>query len=118
VAAGLHGCAWVKEIRSGLNPSADDVQEMTRLYEEALQLDRSRANTRACLLIHRMMSDETGKEKELLEESVLCEGFFEALRFEINERGTKALSVLHELPTWLRYLLYPSRPICVSGYGY
>ena len=118
VAAGLHGCAWVKEIRYGLNPSADALEEMARLYKKALRLDGSRANTRACLFINRLMSDKTGDDEELLEESVLCEGFFEALRFEMNERGAAALKFIHALPTWLRYLLFPIRPLCTDSSGW
>jgi tetratricopeptide (TPR) repeat protein len=117
VAAGLHGCAWVKEIRFGLSPSANVRQEMARAYEKSLQLDSSRTNTRACLLIHRLMSDESGKHRKLLEDSVLHEGFFDDLRFELNERGARMNKVLQALPTWLRYLLYPLRPLHVGGYG-
>jgi hypothetical protein len=109
VAAGLHGCAWVKEIRYGLAPSDEAVREVSRLYEEALRLDGTRANTRACLLLHQLSSDE--KDTELLEDSVLCEGFFDALRMEINERGARMVQVLQALPVWLRHLLYPVPPL-------
>lgn len=112
VAAGLHSRAWVKEMRYGPNPSA------AALYEEALQLDGSRANTRACLVINRLMLDRVSDDKELLEESVFCEGFFDALRFEINERRATALKIIQALPTWLRHLLFPISPLYADGSGY
>ena len=111
VAAGLHGRAWVKEIRCGLDPSADALQEVTNLYEEALRLDSSRANTRASLLIHSMMSDGADDKAKLLKDSLLREGFFDALRFELTERGARASKALQALPAWLRRLLFPIRPL-------
>lgn len=117
VAAGLHGRAWVNEIRFGFAPPADALQETTRLYEASLQLDNSRTNTRACLVINRLMSDEISKHKKILEDSVLHEGFLDALRFELNERGARIHKVLKALPTWLRHLLYPIRPLHVSDYS-
>ena len=117
VAAGLHGSAWVKEIRIGFDPSVGQLQDTASLYEKSLQFDDTRANTRACLFINQVMTDETDKHTKLLEDSVLHEGFFEALRFELNERGTKMHKVLKALPTWLRYLLYPIRPLQAGGHS-
>ena len=115
VAAGLHGSAWVKEIQSGLNPSTDALREMARLYEKSLQFDDSRTNTRASLLINQMMTDEVSKHEKLLEDSVLHEGFFEALRFELNARSARMHKVMKVLPMWLRHLFYPIRPLHVGG---
>lgn len=114
VAAGLHGRAWVKEVRCGLAPSADTLQEVIGFYEEALRLDGSRANTRASLLIHSLMSGRRDDETRLLEDSILHEGFFDALRFELTERGAIARKVLQALPAWLRRLLFPVRPLLGS----
>jgi tetratricopeptide (TPR) repeat protein len=117
VAAGLHCCAWVKEIRYGLNPPAEHLQEITRLYEEALQLDGSLNNTRACLLIS-LLSHEAEREQELLKDSVLCEGFLDALQFELAERGEAcARKVLQALPAQLGNLLRPVAPNYAMGYG-
>lgn len=120
VAAGLHNRAWVREVRCGLNPSVDELQAVSRLYEKALQFDGSRTNTRACLLINLLMSNSADNNQKLLEDSILHEGFFDALRFELTERGAGALKAFQRLPTWLRHLLYPIRPIfSVKGYeGY
>jgi tetratricopeptide (TPR) repeat protein len=111
VAAGLHGRAWVKEVRGGLDLSADTLQEVAGLYEEALRLDISRTNTRASLLISSLMSAKTDDKVKLLEDSVLREGFFDALRFEFTERGARARKAMQALPAWLRRLLFPIRPI-------
>lgn len=111
VAAGLHGRAWVRDIKCGLDPSGEDLREVSRLYEQALELDDSRANTRACLLIHSLMNERSDNDRRLLEESVMCEGFFDELRFEMAERGARAVEVLRLLPSWLRRLLYPIRPL-------
>jgi tetratricopeptide (TPR) repeat protein len=111
VAAGLHGRAWVQEVRCGLNLSADKIQEVSHLYEKALQFDDSRTNTRACLLINSLMSDRDDNDQKLLEDSALYEGFFDALGFELTKRGAKTLKAFQTLPAWLRHLLYPIRPI-------
>jgi tetratricopeptide (TPR) repeat protein len=117
VAAGLHNRAWVREVRCGLSPSADELHEVSRLYEKALQFDSSRVNTRACLLINLLMSNKTDNDQKLLEDSILHEGFFDTLRFELTERGAEALKAFQKLPAWLRHLLYPIRPIFgVKGY--
>lgn len=47
VAAGLHGRAWINELRFGAAPPEEVFQERIRLYETSLRLDDSRANTRA-----------------------------------------------------------------------
>ncbi|MCA1565887.1 MAG: tetratricopeptide repeat protein [Acidobacteria bacterium] len=114
VAAGLHGHAWINEIRFGLAPPADVFQETTRLYETSLRLDESRANTRACLVINRLTSDGIGGHEKILEDSVLREEFLENLRLELDERGAKMHEVLKAIPTWLKHLLYPIRLLDVS----
>jgi tetratricopeptide (TPR) repeat protein len=112
VAAAYHNQAWVLEIKSGYNLSAKALREQARLYERALKLDPSRVYTRASLLINRLIRGEADgaerlKAERLLEDSLLYEGFLEALRFELDTRGAKGHKVLQLLPTWLRYLLYP-----------
>ena len=114
VAAGLHGRAWINELRFDLAPPADVLRETTRLYETSLRLDDSRANTRACLFINRLMSGGVGGHEKILEDSVLREGFLENLRLELDERGAKMHEVLKAIPTWLRHLLYPIRPLNFS----
>jgi tetratricopeptide (TPR) repeat protein len=114
VAAGLHCCASVKEIRCGYNLSADSRLEVVRLYEEALRLASLSANTRVCLLIS-SMSD---KDRKRLDDSILCEGVFDALKFEITERGTERVQkFLHALPTRLRNLLFPIGQSYAEGHG-
>jgi tetratricopeptide (TPR) repeat protein len=112
-AAALHGCACVKEIRCKLNPSGEDLLLVTRLYEEALTFDESRANTRACLMINYVLSGQISKSAELLEASLQCEGFFDAMWFELRERGAreyaaKMYKVMQALPMWFREFLYGS----------
>jgi tetratricopeptide (TPR) repeat protein len=117
VAAGLHGHAWINEIRFGASAPADVFRETTRLYEASLKLDDSRANTRACLAVSRLMSDGGGSQEKGLESSVLHEGFLENLRLELDKRGARIQEVLSTAPTWLRYLLHPIRPLDVSDYS-
>jgi tetratricopeptide (TPR) repeat protein len=117
VAAGLHCHAWINEIRFGDRPPGDVPQETTRLYEAALRLDNSRTNPRACLAISRLMSEGGGGHEQELEDSVLHEGFLENLRFELDKRGARIQEVLKAIPTWLRHLLYPIRPLNVSDYS-
>lgn len=122
VAAGLHGHAWINEIRFGAPPPADVFRETTRLYEASLRLDDSRVNTRVCLAISRQMSDEGRGAEKGWNDSVLHEGFLENLRFELDERGSDECGgwiheFLRAVPTWLRHLLYPVRPLNVSNYG-
>jgi len=102
VAAGLHNRAWVDEIKGQ--------PEFSRRYEEALRLDDSRANTRACLLVHTLTPEAPEQNRQIVEESALHEGFFEALHFELTERGERAHKALKALPTWLTNLLYPAGP--------
>jgi len=117
VAAGLHGQAWINEIRFGFPLPAEVFWETTCLYETSLRLDDSRTNTRACLAVRRLMSDEDGGIAKGLEDSVLREGFLENFRFELDECGARIQEVLREAPTWLRHLLYPLRPLNVSDYS-
>lgn len=111
VAAALHCCACVKEIRCKLNPSGEDLLEVTRLYEEALKFDDSRANTRACLIINSVLSGQISKSEQLFNASLQCEGFFDAMLLELRERGAreyaaKMYKVMQALPIWFRNLLY------------
>lgn len=117
VAAGLHGHAWLNEIGFGAPPPADAFRETTRLYEAALRLDHSRTNTRACLAVSRLLSGGGGGPEQGLEDSVLHEGFLENLRFELDQRGAWVQEVLKAIPTWLRHLLYPIRPLNVSDHS-
>jgi tetratricopeptide (TPR) repeat protein len=117
VAAGLHGRAWVNEVRFGIAAPADVFQETTRLYEIALRLDASRTNTRACLVIRRLLSDGASRHEKALRDSVLREGFLEHLRLELDERGARIHEILKAIPAWLRHLLYPIRPFNACDYG-
>jgi len=115
VAAALHGCACTKEFKGKLNPEEINVLEVSRLYEQALELDDSRANTRACLLINTVLSGEVNKSRKLIEESRQYEGFFEALSFELAERTAREYAaniykVVQVFPIWLRNLLDGSGP--------
>jgi len=115
VAAALHGCACTKEFKGKLNPEEIDVLEVSRLYEQALELDDSRANTRACLVINTVLSGEVHKSRRLIEESRQYEGFFEALSFELAERRVREYAanmykVVQVFPIWLRNLLDGSGP--------
>jgi tetratricopeptide (TPR) repeat protein len=110
IAAALHGCACAKEFRGKLNLAETNVLEVSRLYEDALKFDGSRANTRACLVINSVLSGEVNKSRNLIEESRQCEGFFEALSFELAERSAreyaaKMYKVVQVFPIWLRNLL-------------
>ena len=116
VAAALHCCACLKEIRCKLNPSEEDLLDVTRLYEEALRFDDSRANTRACLIINSVLSGQVSKSEQLFNASLQCEGFFDAMLLELRERGAreyaaKMYKVMQALPMWFRNLLYG------NGYG-
>lgn len=139
VAAALHNCAFAKEVRCELKPSGEDLREVSRLYEESLRLDDSRDitraslfinevsrlheeasrlddsldNTRASLLFNSLLSRQTGKGQKPLEDSLQCEDFYDALEFEVEERGSrgaKTYKVLQVLPMWLRNLLYGTGP--------
>jgi tetratricopeptide (TPR) repeat protein len=129
VAAGLHGRAWINELRFGIAPPADVSEETTRLYERSLRLDASRTNTRACLIIRRLLScGGAGRHEKGLEDAVLREGFLEHLRLELEHLRHKldeSGAVVHEvlrailkaIPAWLRHLLYPIRPFNACDYG-
>jgi tetratricopeptide (TPR) repeat protein len=111
VAAAVHGCACVKEIRHEFNGSREDFLEVTRLYEEALKFDDSRANTRACLIINSALSGQISKSEQLLGDSLECDGFFDAMWFELRERGAreyaaKMYKVMQAFPLWFRDFLY------------
>ena len=107
--AALHNRAWVLEIKGGLNPSASARREHMRLYARALKHDPSLVNTRACLYIGRLLLGETDKAEKLLENSLLYEGFLDALSFELAERGASAHKALQMFPSWLRSILFPTR---------
>lgn len=115
VAAALHGCACVKEIRGKLNLSKEDLLEVTSLYEKALEFDDSRANTRACLVINSLLAGQTSKSRKLLERSIHYEGFFDAMLLELEERGSreygaKMYQVMPAFPIWFRNLLFGVGP--------
>lgn len=112
LATALHNRAWVQEIKS--THSEADLIEESALYEQALSLDPSRVNTRACLLICRLLLEETEKAESLLKESELHEGFLDALRYELDVRGTRAHKALQALPERIKQLMYPDR-LCVAG---
>jgi tetratricopeptide (TPR) repeat protein len=118
VAHGLHARAWVKEVKFELAPSGEALQEVSRWYEQALNLDSSRANTRACLYICRVKEGGGDYGQGILKDSLLHEGFFDALSFELKERGVSALSVLQVLPSWLRRLIHPGQQDFAGVYGY
>jgi tetratricopeptide (TPR) repeat protein len=110
VAAALHGCAGVKEIRHKFNGSREDFLEVTRLYKEALKFDDSRANTRACLIINSVLSGQISEGEQILNASLNRKGFFEAMLLELRERGArkyaaKMYAVMQALPQWFRNLL-------------
>jgi tetratricopeptide (TPR) repeat protein len=110
VAAALHGWASVKEIRCRLSPSGENLREVSRLYEEALEFDDSRTNTRACLVINSFLSRQPDRGKKLFEDSLLCEGFIDEMSLEIRERGAredgaKVRRVAQAFPVWFRNLL-------------
>lgn len=120
VAAALHNCAFLKEVRCELNPSRASSREVSRLYEEALGLDGSRANTRACLVINSMLTDQIAKGNELLKDSRLCEGFLDAVVLETAERGARHYAapmykVKKALSMELRNLLYGAGPCHAGG---
>lgn len=115
VAAALHGCASAKEVRCRLNPSGKDLLEVSRLYEEALEFDNSRANTRACLVINSLLSRQTSKGRQLFDDSLKCEGFVDAMLLELRERGAreyaaKMYKVMQVLPMRFRELFYRTGP--------
>lgn len=115
VAAALHGCASAKEVRCRLNPSGEDLLEVSRLYEEALEFDNSRANTRACLVINSLLSLQTNKGRQLFDDSLKCEGFVDAMLLELRERGAreyaaKMYKVMQALPMRFRDLFYRTGP--------
>lgn len=114
-ATALHNRAWVQEIRCGISPSASGIRKQSRLYEKALKLDDSRVNTRACLLINRLLLEETDKAERLMDESLMYEGFLDALRYELDTRGSKVHKASQALPTWLKKLLYPVHPSSPNG---
>jgi tetratricopeptide (TPR) repeat protein len=126
LAAGLHGEAWVRETRCGLDPLAETHGEVTRLYAESLRHDDCRANTRASLLLNRGAYGEGDAEESLLKESVLCEGFFEELRFESAirckhapaERAAKILEFQRGLPAWLTSIVCYAGPARAGVYSY
>jgi tetratricopeptide (TPR) repeat protein len=120
-AAALHNRAWVLEIRGGPNPTASNLREQSRLYEKVLELDDSRVNTRASLLICKLLLSEAEEAERILADSRWREGFLDALRFELDARGIgdvrlpQALpkwlrTLLQALPKWLRKLLYSNQP--------
>ena len=117
LATELHASAWVAETRCKLRPEAKVLQKISRMYEQALSLDPSAANTRASLFICHAKSGETEKQNQLVKESVMIEGFFDALRFELNVRGTTARKALLGLSTELRNLLYPIDPVAVESHA-
>jgi tetratricopeptide (TPR) repeat protein len=146
VAAALHNCAFAKEVRCGLKSSAEDLREVSRLYEESSKLDDSRENTRASFLINEvfrlheefwglngsrdrtraslllasLLTGQTGAGHKPLKESLEYEDFYDALEFEIEERvsrGAKMYKVLQVLPVWLRNLLYGTGPNHFGGTG-
>lgn len=98
IGAALHCRAWVKETRWELNPPADILQEVSREYENALKWNPSSANTRASLLICRLLSEGASNNMKLLGESLLREGFLDALKFELGVRTANAWKVLQMLP--------------------
>jgi len=112
--AAVHGSAAVKEIKSRLNPTNDEIIELSNLYEKAVKLDGARANSRACLLITSLLAGRTDKGRKVLEDSLQCEGFFEAMHFELEERGgrkyaSKMYNVMQALPIWFRDFLCNSQ---------
>lgn len=116
LAQGLHARAWAKEVELELAPSGAALRDVSRLYEQSLNLDSSRANTLACLYVCRMKEDGGGQD--LLNKSLLREGFIDALSLELKERGARALDVFQALPSWLKYLINPEHQGLVEGYGY
>lgn len=108
IAAGLHGLACVKEIEG-------DFKEAVKGFRESLKHDASRANTRACTVVHALMLEPNDNQNVIIEDSAICGGFFDALRFELNERGTKTTPIIERLPSWLRHFLYPIRPLIGEG---
>jgi tetratricopeptide (TPR) repeat protein len=108
VAAAFHGCAGVKEIRGGLNLSEEELLEVSHLYGKALEFDESRVNTRACLIINSALAQQADKSHQLLQDSQQCEGFFDAIKFELEEResrGAKMYKVIQSFPMWFRNFL-------------
>jgi tetratricopeptide (TPR) repeat protein len=114
-AAALHCYAFAKEDRDKLNPSEKALREVSRLYEEALELDESRVNTRACLVISSLASRQLNKGRKIFEDSLLCEGFLDSMSLEIKERkarvsGAKMERVVRALPSRYRNFLAVAAP--------
>jgi tetratricopeptide (TPR) repeat protein len=89
VAAALHNCAFAKEVRCKLNPTEEDLRVYLPMYEVALRLDDSRANTHASVLINTALLRQLEKDQKLLEDSLQREGCLDAMKFETKERGSK-----------------------------
>ncbi len=114
--AAFHGQGNLREIRSRLNLSVNELMEVTKLYEEALKFDPFRTNTRACLIINYALSGEVEKSRQLIEESSHYEGFFDEMSHELRERGergyaAKMYRVLPAFPMWFRNLMHGSWPV-------
>jgi tetratricopeptide (TPR) repeat protein len=121
VAAALHNRAWVKEICCEVNDSANIFPEVVSLYEEALELDDSLVDTRASLLFS-LMSNEAKQDGGLLEDSLLREGFFDALRYECAERARREPAKVHKflqaLPARVRNLVSSIGQSYAEEYSY
>ncbi|HEY0322344.1 MAG TPA: hypothetical protein VGC66_15410 [Pyrinomonadaceae bacterium] len=115
-AAALHGRAWLMERRYELNPPAKILREVSRLYEKALKLDETRANTRASLLICRKKLGEIDKFEKLQKESSFYEGFLDHLRFELTIR--RAIEVWQSLSARLRRVLHDINSAPFGNFGY
>lgn len=121
VAAALHCRAWVKEL-SFRHDAPSDMTKVAHMYEQALEMDGSLADTRACLFFS-LMDDEAAAYDGLLKDSIRREGFLDAFEFELDERATEQGSewrrkVLQLLPTWFRNLFLPAGTTYAEEFGY
>lgn len=113
VAAALHACGFGKEVRCNLDPSEEDLRELLPYYEEAIRLDDSRVDTRACLFINLTKSRQIDKGQKLFEDSLLYEGFLPAMKFQIDERSLrvgKTYTFLPAIPMRYRNILCSTGP--------
>lgn len=103
-ACALNNLGGILEAKTRHDPCKELLLEECRLFEESLQLDPDRLDTRASLAIALTRLKEVRQAERLIEDSLVYRGFPEAFLFELESQGL-VVEILSKLPRWVERLL-------------
>lgn len=99
---------WIEVVKSGGSRDIKSLRKQAKYFEKSLKLQPSGLDTRAILILCYALMGEKEKANDLFMDSLKYRFFFDALRFEVENKGWLGHEALKELPIWLYPILFPT----------